>query len=579
MSKIIQGPGLAFSDELHAQKYRGPGETFYESICRVAGHLCDDQEHFYELRDILGNQRFLPGGRVQASAGASKIVSPINCFMSGDIQDSFTKLEPGSAPDAGHIMQRATEAASTMRLGGGIGTNFSTIRPRNSKIKTLDSPASGPVSFMRIFNAVGQVVASSGHRRGAQMGVLTVEHPDCEEFIHAKNNNYELTAFNMSVLATNKFMQAVKDGISFDTQFEGESWGPKQARPLWDTIMRSTYDYSEPGVLFIDTINDNNNLNYCETITGTNPCGEIPLPPFGACLLGSANLVKYVDFDAGKFNWSGFKADVGPSTRALDNVIDRASIWPMEEQEREMKDKRRIGMGITGLANAGEALGMPYGSEEFIKFMEKVLRTQCYAAYRESIKIAQEKGPFPKFDKDKHLSMPFIKKLPADIREGIAEHGIRNSHLLAIAPTGTISMTADNVSSGIEPVFSHEFNRTVAMPEGPRMLPVKDYGYRVYGVKGRTAGELSPMEHLDVLSAAAPLIDQSISKTINVAKDIPWEDFKGIYMRAWETGCKGCTTYRVGGLREGILTEEDTPEEEESASCRIDSDTGRRDCD
>lgn len=564
------GPELAFSDELHAQKYRSAGETFPEAVNRIAGHLCDNDEHFRQLKDILGGQRFLPGGRVQASAGAVKIVSPINCFMSGDIADSFVDLE-----EPGNIMQRATEAVATMRLGGGIGTNFSTLRPSGARVKRLDSTSSGPVSFMHIFDACGRAVASSGHRRGAQMGVLRVDHPDCEEFVHAKNNSHALTGFNMSLLVTDKFMQSVKDGTPFDMVFGGETVRTIDPRPLWDTIMRSTYDYSEPGVLFIDTINDNNNLNYCETITGTNPCGEIPLPPYGACLLGSFNLVKYVS--DGSFDYTRFNEDIEPCVRALDNVIDRASVWPLHAQEREMLNKRRIGVGVTGLANAGEAMGLPYGSEEFVGFTEGVLRKLRNAAYRASISLAKDKGSFPQFDKDKHLRSSFIKALPLQIREGIAEHGIRNSHLLAIAPTGTISLTADNVSSGIEPVWAHQFNRTVHMVDGQRTELVQDYGYRVFGVEGKTPSDLTPQEHLDVLAAATPLVDQSISKTINVPRDIAWEDFKGIYMKAWESGCKGCTTYRVGGLREGILNE--APAEEEAASCRIDPDTGRRDCD
>jgi len=571
---MSKGPQVTFSDELHAQKYRGKGETFIESMNRVAGSLKDDEEHFRALQDMLQNQRFLPGGRVQASMGAMKVVSPINCYMSGDFTDSFVHEE-------GHIMQRATEAAATMRLGGGIGTNFSTLRPNGSNIKKLDSPSSGPVSFMHIFDSVGRAIASSGHRRGAQMGVLRVDHPDIEEFIHAKNNSTTLTGFNMSILATDEFMAAVRSDSDFDLRFDDRVYKTVRATVLWDMIMRSTYDYAEPGVIFIDKIQRENNLDYCETITGTNPCGEIPLPPFGACLLGSFNLVKYVR--GGKIDLDKFAADVPAAVRGLDNVIDRASVWPLPEQEREMKDKRRIGIGVTGLANALEATGLPYGSPEFCEQTEVVMALLRDEAYRASIDLAKEKGAFPKFEAEPFLESDFAERLGDDIRDDIYEYGIRNSHLLAIAPTGTISLTADNVSSGLEPVFAHRFDRVVQMPEGPRTEAVEDYAVRVFGVEGRTAGELSPQEHLDVLIACSPYVDQSISKTINVPTDILWEDFKDVYMQAWERGAKGVTTFRVGGLRAGILNETDNEEtveeeEEEVSSCGIDTVTGRREC-
>lgn len=568
---MSKGPQIAFSDELHALKYRGKGETFTEAMNRVAGALKDDEAHFRALQDILQNQRFLPGGRVQASMGAMKSVTPINCYMSGDIADSFVH-------DEGNIMQRATEAAATMRLGGGIGTNFSTLRPSGSNIIKLDSSSSGPISFMSVFDAVGRAVASSGHRRGAQMGVLRVDHPDIEEFIHAKNNSTSLTGFNMSILATDEFMTAVVNDSDFDLRFEGTVYRTVRASALWEMIMRSTYDYAEPGVIFIDRIHEENNLNYCETITGTNPCGEIPLPPFGACLLGSFNLVKYVDVNRGEFNTELFLADIPVAVRALDNVIDRASVWPLDEQEAEMKAKRRIGLGITGLANALEALGTPYGSKSFVKGTEMIMRTLRDAAYRASTDLAKEKGAFPLFDTDPFLSSNFAERLPQDVRDGIRESGIRNSHLIAIAPTGTISLTADNVSSGLEPVFAHRFNRTIHLADGEHTESVEDYGVRVFGVEGRTASELSPTEHLDVLAACQPFVDQSISKTINVPTDIAWEDFKDVYMSAWKRGTKGATTFRPGGQRMGILVEEEPEETEEASSCGIDEVTGRREC-
>jgi len=562
---VKYGPKTKFSDELHAEKYRGDGEGFAEAMNRVAGGLRDSEEHFRQVQDILRNMRFLPGGRVQASIGAPKVVSPINCFMSGDIEDSFVHGE-------GNIMQRATEAAATMRLGGGIGTNFSTLRPRGDLITKLDSKSSGPLPFMNIFDAVGTTVASSGFRRGAQMGVMSVDHPQIEEFIHAKNELGYLEGFNMSILITDEFMRAVENDSQFDLRFGGRVYKTISARALWDMIMRSTYDYAEPGVLFIDTIQNSNNLWYAETITGTNPCGEIPLPPFGACLLGSFNLVKYVDFERNEFDTEQLQRDIPPIVRALDNVIDRASVWPLPEQEAEMKSKRRIGIGITGLANALEALGCEYGSKSFVQATKMIMRVLSEGCYNASIDLAIEKGPFPLFDADRYLESEYLKIMPAHIIDRIAAHGIRNSHLIAIAPTGTISLTADNVSSGLEPVFAHEFDRVVKDFGGETTERVVDYALREWGVRGKSANSLTPEEHLDVLAACVPYVDQSISKTINVPTDISWEDFKDIYIEAWKRGCKGCTTYRVGGKRGAVLTEVS------ASSCEIDPQTGRRDC-
>ena len=540
---------------------------------RVAGALADDPEHFRQLQDILLNQRFLPGGRIQASMGAAKTVSPINCFLSGVVTDSFVH-------DDGNIMQRATEAAATMRLGGGIGTDFSTLRPSWANIVKLDSASSGPVSFMHIFDAVGRAVASSGHRRGAQMGVIRVDHPDIVEFIHAKNDNHSLTGFNMSVLVTDEFMRAVEADTTFDLKFDGKVYKTVRATSIWNSIMRSTYDYAEPGVIFIDTINDRNSLNYAEEIIGTNPCGEVPLPPHGACLLGSLNLVKYIGKSGGMdwFDWFMFQNDIHTAVRALDNVIERASVWPLPQQEAEMKAKRRIGLGVTGLANAAEALGKPYGSEEMVEWTGDVMSVLRNEAFLASSNIASEKGSFPAYDAELYTEGEFFRSLPCWVRSIIEKNGLRNSHLIAIAPTGTISLAADNVSSGIEPVFSHRFDRTVNLPEGQRVETVEDYGVRVFGVEGRTANELSPEEHLAVLAKVSYFTDQAVSKTINVAQDIPWEDFKGVYMDAWKQGCKGVTTFRIGGMRGAILEEKKGDEVEEGSACSMDEQTGRWEC-
>lgn len=606
----MHGPQVPYSQELHAQKYRGSGESFREAMNRIAAALKDDDQHFADFRDALRGMRFLPAGRIQSAMGSTRQVTPYNCYVSGTINDSFVDGE-------GSIMVRAAEAAATMRMGGGIGYDFSTLRPRGDLIRKLQSHSSGPLSFMHIFDAICKCVASSGHRRGAQMGVMRVDHPDIEEFIHAKQpgkdvqplwdlvaelpegaqkqqlimslqQTLKLTGFNVSVAITDKFMECVASGEPFPLTFEGRTYREVDARALWDAIMRGTWDWAEPGVLFIDAINRMNNLWYCETIAATNPCGEQPLPPYGACLLGSFNLVKYIFKDgAGRyaFDWDQYREDIPQVVRAMDNVVDRA-IYPLPQQKQEAKDKRRMGLGITGLANAAEALGHEYGSPTFLAFEAEVLDTLRDESYLASAHIAKVKGSFPKFDKDKYLQGQFIKTLREDVRDAIAKYGIRNSHLTSIAPTGTISLCADNVSSGIEPVFAYSFDRTVIEFSGPRVETVEDYGARVFGVRGKACSRVTVQEHVAALTVAAQRVDSAVSKTCNVPSDISWEDFKNVYVSAWEGGAKGCTTFRLGGKRSGILVvkddggepEADAPAEEPASQCRIDPATGRREC-
>lgn len=609
-SRKMHGPQVPYSQELHSQKYRGSGESFREAMNRIAAALKDDDQHFADFRDALLGMRFLPAGRIQSAMGSTRQVTPYNCYVSGTINDSFVDGE-------GSIMVRAAEAAATMRMGGGIGYDFSTLRPRGDLIRKLQSHSSGPISFMHIFDAICKCVASSGHRRGAQMGVMRVDHPDIEEFIHAKQpgkdvqplwdlvaelpegaqkqqlvmslqQTLKLTGFNVSVAITDKFMECVASGEPFPLTFEGRTYREVDARALWDAIMRGTWDWAEPGVLFIDAINRMNNLWYCETIAATNPCGEQPLPPYGACLLGSFNLVKYIFKDgAGRyaFDWDQYREDIPQVVRAMDNVVDRA-IYPLPQQKQEAKDKRRMGLGITGLANAAEALGHEYGSPAFLAFEAEVLDTLRDESYLASAHIAKVKGSFPKFDKDKYLQGQFIKTLREDVRDAIAKYGIRNSHLTSIAPTGTISLCADNVSSGIEPVFAYSFDRTVIEFSGPRVETVEDYGARVFGVRGKACSRVTVQEHVAALTVAAQRVDSAVSKTCNVPSDISWEDFKNVYVSAWEGGAKGCTTFRLGGKRSGILVvkddggepEADAPAEEPASQCRIDPATGRREC-
>jgi ribonucleoside-diphosphate reductase alpha chain len=584
-STAIYGPSIGISEEIHKMKYRSVGETFKEAMTRVADALKDGEEHFEAFRGILYNMRFLPAGRVQSAMGAPRRVTPYNCFVSMTIEDSMHG-----------IMEAAANAAKTMQLGGGIGYDFSTLRPHGSLIRSLDSKSSGPMSFMGIFDAVCKTIASAGHRRGAQMAVLRVDHPDIETFIRAKNNSTELTQFNMSVGVTDEFMQAVKDDADFDLVFEGQVYRTVSATALWDDILRSTWDWAEPGILFIDRINKKNNLHYCETIAATNPCGEQPLPPNGACLLGSFNLVKYVKHngiqsgDKATFDYEKLKADIPHVVRAMDNVVDRA-VYPLPAQEKEAKDKRRMGLGVTGVANAIEALSFPYGSPEFMDTMEEIMRTIRDGCYRASIELAKEKGPFPLYS-HKFLDSGFAETLPGDIRNDIGEYGIRNSHLLSVAPTGTISLSADNVSSGIEPVFSHYYDRTIQTFDGPRVERVEDYGVREFGVKGMAADALSVFDHVRVLNLASKYVDSACSKTCNVGDDVTWEQFKDVYMQAYDGGSSGCTTFRASGKRFGILnasTSEDAAietvvepdafvDEKEGGACYHDPATGLRTC-
>lgn len=808
MSEIIEyGPKLKISEEIHSVKYRAQGETFRESQSRVANTLADDPEHFYAFRDILLPQRFLPAGRVQSSVGSPRKTTAFNCFVAGTIDDSMDG-----------IMDAAKDAAQTMRLGGGIGYDFSTLRPKGDKIITLDSKASGVISFMEIFDAICKTVSSAGNRRGAQMGVLRVDHPDIEEFIEAKTNQTELTKFNISIGVTDEFMEAVTKGTDFELKFKGEVYKRVDAQYLWDKIMRATWDWAEPGILFIDRINNYNNLWYCETIAATNPClhpdslietvdgrvriaditeptqvysmdddgklciknassswvskrgaetlnittgngkqirvtkdhkvavhgdgfikwieaakiergdrlvqlcrsrrgaaysgvklttednrayrmehvmiadavygvaegedvhhidgntynnsidnlevlshsdhstytatndnpqdhqehgedgkfvstgrskktiipmpdelrskmknnhgstvmsitpgdvvdvydmtvedthnfvadftvvhncGEQPLPPYGACLLGSFNLVKYlVEEKKGYgFDFDQFLEDIPTVVRAMDNIIDR-TVYPLPQQEEEAKAKRRMGLGITGLANAGEALGMVYGDKKFLRFEEKVLKILANESYKASALLAKEKGTFPLYD-ERYLEGKFIQQLDDDVQELIKKSGTRNSHLTSIAPTGTISLSADNISSGIEPTFSHKYDRTIQTEDGPIVEEVTDYAYRELGVVGKTADECTIDEHLGALVVASKWVDSAVSKTMNVGEDVSWDDFKSIYIQAWKKGCKGCTTFRSAGERYGILNKK---EAEAGDACYINQETGQKEC-
>lgn len=597
----MHGPQSAYSNQIHAEKYRLPGETFRDAMSRVASALQDSSEHYYAFRDTLLDMRFMPAGRVQAAMGSPKAVTPYNCYVSGSIPDSFVDRENA---EGSSIMHRAEQAASTMRMGGGIGYDFSPLRPAGALIQKLQSRSSGPLGFMPIFNEVCKATSSAGNRRGAQMGVLRVDHPDVHAFIAAKHNSTALTGFNISVAVTDDFMDALAAKRPFDLRFGGQVYSTVDPAELWEMLMRSTWDWAEPGVLFIDTINRMNNLWYCETIAATNPCGEQPLPPFGACLLGSFNLVRYLSQqpDGWAFDWDRLHADIPHVVRAMDNVVDRA-IYPLPEQRQEALNKRRMGLGVTGLANTAEAMGMPYGSASFLEWQDKLLAFITHHTYWASVELAKEKGAFPLFDADRYCAGQFVRTLDSDLQAAIRRYGIRNSHLTSIAPTGTISLAADNVSSSIEPVYRWHQERTVLMDSGKQTIDLYDYGFAKLGVRGRrtSMGEVSAAEHVSVLTTAQRHVDSAVSKTVNCDRSMPWDDFKGIYLAAYEQGAKGCTTFNKDGKRAGLFRETPEPVDlpfpgdnalamqgiagadagltaDGGLSCEFDPATGRRSC-
>lgn len=564
----MSGPQNPHCDAIGAEKYRGQNEDHREATNRVAGFLQDSHEHYMAFRAITMEQRFMPPGRVQAGAGSLKNVTLYNCFVMPTIHDSFVDgptaaekiIERGNGFfHSESIMDVAKLAATTMRQGGGVGYDFSTLRPSGDIIKGVDSATDGPLAFAGILDMVCRATASAGNRRGAQMMVLRCDHPDIEKFIRAKQvvdqnipwDMRPLRGFNMSIAVTDELMRAVKGDKMFMLRFGGKDYREVSARALWDMIMRGTYDWAEPGVLFIDRINEMNNLYYCETIAATNPCGEQPLPPYGACLLGSFNVVKYLIKGADEkytFDWDLLDADIPPVVRAMDNVIDR-SRYPLPQQKMEAQRKRRMGLGVTGLANALEALGFPYGTPAFVEFQDQLMEFIANKCYQASSVLAAEKGSFPLYDAERYLNSKFVKGLWADTISLIKKNGIRNSHLTSIAPTGTISLYADNISSGIEPVIAYEQKRNVIMKEGMRTVVIPDYGVAYLGVKGRTVtnGNITAAEHVAVLCTAQRWSDSAVSKTCNVPANMSYTEFKDIYMMAWENGAKGITTYRPAG--------------------------------
>ncbi len=435
-----------------------------------AAHRCGRWERAFH--EVMSGYKFLPAGRIIAGAGTGRTVTLFNCFVMGKIEDDMSAIFDG-----------LREAALTMQQGGGIGHDFSTLRPKGAPVRGVGADASGPLSFMDVWDAMCRTIMSAGSRRGAMMATMRCDHPDIEDFITAKQDAGRLRMFNLSVLVTNAFMAAVKDDADWDLVFGGKVYRTIRARGLWDRIMRSTYDYAEPGVIFIDRINARNNLAYCETIHATNPCGEQPLPPYGACLLGSINLAALTvsPFSPGaRLDEAELDRITRIAVRMLDNVVD-VSRYPLEAQAHEARAKRRIGLGVTGLADALAMCGLRYGSDEAAAMAGRWMQQIERAAYLASTELAAEKGAFPLFDGDAYQASGHVKELAGDVRKAIAQHGIRNALLTSIAPTGTISLFAGNVSSGVEPVFSLKYNRKVLQPDGShRTEPVEDFALRLF---------------------------------------------------------------------------------------------------
>ena len=556
----------AIAEQIWDMKYRlkaadgtpidGTVEDSWRRIARALAVVEKDpaqwEEKFYAA---LEGFKFLPAGRITAGAGTGRSVTLFNCFVMGTVPD-----------DMGGIFDGLREAALTMQQGGGIGYDFSTIRPRGAEVKGVAADASGPLSFMDVWDAMCRTIMSAGSRRGAMMATMRCDHPDIAAFIAAKKDPARLRMFNLSVLITDPFMAAVKADGPWELIFGGKVYQTVQARDLWNTIMRNTYDFAEPGVIFIDRINAANNLNYCETIAATNPCGEQPLPPYGACLLGSINLPTLITgafTKKAKLDLAALDDLVRTAVRMMDNVVD-ASRFPLPAQAAEAQAKRRIGLGVTGLADALLMLGQRYGSPAAAKQTEDWMHAIARAAYLASVDLAREKGAFPLFDADKFLASGNMMQMDDDVRDVIRSYGIRNALLTSIAPTGTISLYAGNVSSGIEPVFAYAYTRKVLQKDGSRTEEeVVDYAVRLwrethgdaelpdYFVNAQT---LPPLDHVRMQAAAQKWIDSSISKTINCPEDISFDDFADVYMAAWDQGCKGCTTYRPNAVTGSVLT-------------------------
>lgn len=544
----------SFSESIWRSKYKAESDNSIEDTWeRMLKTLNPDwaRKHSYE-RECLSSFRFVPGGRIQSAIGSGKNVTAFNCYMMDDIPDSMEG-----------IFRVLSESAVTQKFGGGVGYNFSTLRPAEAVVGE-SGQSSGPLSFMDIYDTMTKTVVRGGGGRGAQMGIMSVAHPNVLDFIEAKRGkeNERFTQFNVSVDLNDKFMRRLKQDQNWTFEFGEETYETVKAQEVMDRISRNAYDFAEPGVVFLDRINQFNNLHYCEQINGTNPCGEVPLPKYGACLLGSVNLAAYMieSDELIEFDFDMLSEDVPYMVRFLDAVIDKA-IYPLEAQKEEALAKRRMGLGIMGFGSVLNMLGMKYGSEESMEFIDSIMGIIRDTAYLESIELAKEKGSFPLFDKEQYLESKYVKGLHKDIREGIAEHGIRNSHLLSIAPTGTIAIEANCVSSSIEPVWQDKYTRKVLDHKTNETTEeeVIDYAYRWMQSKGfdlsnfEVLADVHPKTHIEVQAKFQEYVDQSISKTINVPESYSYQDFKDLYLYAYEKGCKGMTLYRYNPKMDSII--------------------------
>ena len=562
-------------DVVHDRNIEDTWSRIARTLAGVEKH--DRNEWERRFHEALRDFKFLPGGRIQAGAGTGRRVTLFNCFVMGTIEDSMDGIFDG-----------LKEGALTMQQGGGVGYDFSTLRPQGTQAKSVGAVASGPVSFMQIWDAMCATLLSTGARRGAMMATLRCDHPDVEAFIDAKHDSRVLRHFNLSVLVTDAFMEAVLRDQDWALVFPADDGGAEtdtlmrqwsarldpvrcrvyrrvRARALWDKLMRATYEYAEPGVLFIDRINEFNNLRYRELISATNPCGEIPLPPYGACDLGSINLTPFVrdPFSReARLDLDGVQETAAIATRMMDNVID-VSQFPLDRQAAQARGSRRIGLGLTGLADTLAMLGLHYAEEPARQLAARIMELICHTAYRTSVELAREKGTFPFLDRERYLQGKFIRGLPRDLQGDIARHGLRNSHLTAIAPTGTISLLANNISSGLEPMYEYSYSRRVLEIDGTYTEhELTDYAVRLW--RERRGNEklpaafvdtrsLAPAAHLGMQAALQPFVDNSISKTINVPREYGFEDFKEIYERAYHLGLKGCTTFRPNPVTGELL--------------------------
>lgn len=587
-------------------RYRGTDvihdQTIDDTWQRIAHSLASVESvnsEFWEqaFYSILRDFRFLPAGRIQAGAGTDREVTLFNCFVMGLIEDSMDS-----------IFTALKEGAITMQQGGGVGYDFSTLRPRGTPARRVGSVASGPVSFMQIWDSMCATLLSTGARRGAMMATLRCDHPDIEEFIDAKRDSSALRNFNLSVQVTDGFMQAIKDDADWPLVFPAKSLAMTDgvlikrrwpgydnevdcivvkdipARQLWNKLMRATYDYAEPGVLFIDRINRANNLYYREQISATNPCGEVPLPPYGACNLGSINLTQFINKPFSReavVDTVAIAATVTLAVRLMDNIIS-ASRFPLTQQQQQAQDSRRIGLGVTGLADALIMLGLRYDGDDGRRQAANIMRMICQHAYRASTDLAIERGSFSVFDSDSYLASEFIQSLPDDIRAAIKKQGIRNSHLIAIAPAGTISLLANNVSSGIEPVYDFSYSRKIRKAGGEETsYHLIDFAcqewrqcknYKPFPGTFVRAWDVSPQAHLQMQAAIQPYVDSSISKTINIPVDYPFNKFQSLYENAFSMGLKGCTTFRPNPVTGEVLSAaaELAPEDLAHHCCTID---------